>query len=74
MNGRRMFGVETEYAVTAIGRSGVPLARDEFVAQLLRQAEVALPSLPAFAFSGRFMQNGSRLYVDTVCHPEISSP
>jgi proteasome accessory factor A len=74
MNGRRMFGVETEYAVTAFGPDGALLSREECLGRLVRHAAHALPHLRGFGSADFFLQNGARFYVDAGQHPEISSP
>jgi proteasome accessory factor A len=74
MNSRRMFGVETEYAVTAFGPDGALLPREECVNQLLRRAEHTVPHLKGHGSGDLYLQNGSRLYVDAGHHPELSSP
>ncbi len=74
MNGCRMFGVETEYAVTAFDRAGAPLSREECVIQLLRRARNTIPHQLGGGPSDLYLQNGSRLYIDAGQHPELSSP
>ena len=74
MNGCRMFGVETEYAVTAFDRAGAPLSREECVVQLLRRARNTIPHQLGSGASDLYLQNGSRLYIDAGHHPELSSP
>src|SRR6185503_20187706 len=74
MNGRRLFGVETEYAVSAVRRDGTMWATPSFNEELLRRARRRLIHLPGTSDCGLFLSNGSRLYVDYGDHPEIGSP
>lgn len=74
MSARRLFGVETEYAVTAIDRAGSVWAPATFSTKLVDAARRHLVHLRATADAGLFLANGSRLYVDYGDHPEISSP
>ena len=73
MNGRRMFGIETEYAVIGRDRAGAVVPPQTVAGQLLHHASTHLPNAPALD-AGIFLQNGSRLYVDAGYHPEYSSP
>jgi hypothetical protein len=73
MSGRRLFGVETEYAVAAIGRNGTVWPTPHFNEELLLRARRRLAHLPGME-GGLFLSNGSRLYVDYGNHPEIGSP
>lgn len=73
MNGRRMFGIETEYAVIGRDRAGAVVPPQTVAGQLLHHASTHLPNAPALD-AGVFLQNGSRLYVDAGYHPEYSSP
>jgi len=74
VTGRRLFGVETEYAVTAVKGDGTVIPAMELAAAIQRAAERMLPSLPGSCEAGLFLGNGSRLYVDAGAHPEIASP
>ncbi len=74
MTGRRLFGVETEYAVTAVKADGTVIPAMELATAIQRAAERMLPSLPGSCEAGLFLGNGSRLYVDAGAHPEIASP
>jgi proteasome accessory factor A len=73
MSAHRLFGVETEYAVTAIDRQGQLWAPAVFSSRLLDRARRRFAHLPA-TDTGLFLANGSRLYVDYGDHPEIGSP
>jgi hypothetical protein len=74
MSARRMFGVETEYAVTAVDRQGRIWAPRVLSSKLLDRARRRLVHLPALEDQGLYLANGSRLYVDYGDHPEIGSP
>jgi proteasome accessory factor A len=71
---RPLFGVETEYAVTAVTRSGQPAPRDPLLARFIDLARKQLAFLPDEGGNGLFLQNGSRLYVDSGSHPELATP
>ena len=71
---RPLFGVETEYAITGLTHSGRPAPQDALAARFLRLARDELAFLPDEGGSGLFLQNGSRLYVDSGSHPELATP
>jgi proteasome accessory factor A len=71
---RRVFGVETEYAVTATTASGSALPADRVVTALLRTAFKTMPALEGCHDPGLFLSNGSRLYRDAGGHPELAGP
>ncbi len=69
----RMFGLETEYAISGIeGRRSV--SRKILVERVLQVARKCFPNLPDAQSSGMFLANGSRLYIDCGLHPELSTP
>jgi len=69
----RLFGIETEYALTGIdGKAGMD--RCDLLRSLLTVARAQLMHLPDFFSEGIYLENGSRLYVDCGLHPEISTP
>jgi proteasome accessory factor A len=70
----RLFGVEREYAVTALNASGQVLDRAICVGRLSDLAKARLPHLCGLGGMDLFLANGSRLYVDTGCHPEFCTP
>ena len=71
--GERLFGMETEYAITSrTGRSD-DTARHGLVWQLMAVARRVLPHLSDFG-EGMFLENGSRFYIDAGSHPEFSTP
>ncbi|HUQ32705.1 MAG TPA: proteasome accessory factor PafA2 family protein [Pyrinomonadaceae bacterium] len=71
---RRLFGMETEYAVGGHTRlNGSPTAQHALVWQLIDVARAQLKHLRDFG-EGMFLENGSRLYVDAGYHPELTTP
>jgi proteasome accessory factor A len=69
----RMFGFETEYAITGI-QGGECMDRGLLVDLLMQVARKHFPHLPDARTSGMFLTNGSRLYIDQGCHPELCTP
>lgn len=69
----RLFGIETEYAISALGRAGAPLNQDLLVEELVARAREGLPHLPCGA-RGMFLSNGARFYIDCGLHPELATP
>ena len=67
-----LFGVETEFAVTALDRDGRILPIDAVVHEIQARA-AARPHL-AGNESGIFFGNGGRFYVDRGHHPEYAAP
>jgi hypothetical protein len=69
-----LMGVETEYAVAALGVGGDWVSPDQlcqrFMAELVR-SEVHLPDATS---AGVFLGNGGRLYIDHGAHPEFCTP
>jgi len=70
---QRMFGLETEYAVTVFCPRG-SVERGELLERLLGAARRHLTCLPDARSTGVYLQNGARLYVDTGGHPELATP
>lgn len=70
----RLFGLETEYAFTALDSAGKALARDQILHGFMQLARNELPHLRDAGSSGMYLQNGSRLYVDCGSHPELCTP
>jgi len=70
----RLFGVETEYAVTGFDARGQPVDRAAVVEAVMRQACSSLPHLRDEFSNGMFLQNGARFYVDAGHHPELTTP
>jgi len=71
---RSLFGVETEYAVTALNRWGSDVDRETFIERLLERARAKLVHLIDAQAIGMFLENGSRFYVDHGHHPELATP
>jgi hypothetical protein len=69
--GERIFGLETEYALAALGRGGVRAAQEPAVAKFMELAQKR-PNLQCRG--GVFLENGSRLYLDSGNHPELATP
>lgn len=70
----RLFGMETEYALTALGRDGNAAERSEALNRLLGLARRKLVHLPGADCHGIFLANGGRLYIDSGLHPEFCTP
>src|SRR5687767_12057463 len=68
----RLFGIETEYAFSALSKSGKPLDSYQALTAINRIAAVTNPSLPSHS-GGVFLGNGSRLYRDGA-HQEFAGP
>lgn len=69
----RLFGVETEYAITGLAKDA-SMNRESLVCRLLELAREELVQLPDLHGNGIYLQNGSRFYVDCGLHPEFSTP
>ncbi len=74
MTGRRLFGVETEYAVTALDATGDVIPVSRVSKAIFLAASRRLTSLRGACDTGLFVANGSRVYCDTGGHPEIAGP
>ena len=70
----RLFGLETEYAFSALGPRGARVDQGRALSRLMDLAREHLPCLPDRSSSGIFLQNGSRLYLDCGGHPELATP
>lgn len=70
----RLFGVEREYAVTALNAGGPVLDRASCVVRLSDLAKARLEHLRGMGGIDLFLANGSRLYIDAGCHPELCTP
>ena len=68
---QRLFGLETEYSFSALGPNGSRVEQDLALQSLMNEAKRLLPHLPDRE-SGIFLQNGSRLYLDSGGHPELA--
>jgi proteasome accessory factor A len=69
-----LFGVETEFAFTALDKSGQPLDREQTLPLLLGSVGRRLPYLKGESGCDLFLGNGARLYIDCGLHPEWSTP
>jgi proteasome accessory factor A len=69
-----VLGVETEYAFTHFGRNREARPRGPSLERMLHFARTQLASLRDVAAPGVYLGNGSRLYIDTGNHPEMSTP
>lgn len=69
----RMFGIETEYAVTGSSSNGTTPERELLVNDMIEKARDQFASLPDFN-GGLFLGNGSRFYGDCGHHPEMATP
>ncbi|GIJ70474.1 Pup--protein ligase [Virgisporangium ochraceum] len=65
---RRIFGLETEYGITATYRGQRRLSPDEVARYLFRRVVTWGRS------SNVFLRNGARLYLDVGSHPEYATP
>jgi proteasome accessory factor A len=73
--GERMFGLETEYALAVRGVGSAAVSVDKAVEDLLRLAGETLVHLPDLHRQhGRFLANGSCLYLDAGLHLELATP
>lgn len=72
--GKRVLGMETEYAVSGQLADGTPLDRTFLSHELVQLAAHRLTSLPSGGNGGLFLANGSRFYRDAGNHPEVSTP
>lgn len=70
----RLFGLETEYALTAIDGYGRPVDRLEVLRRMLDLARERFPTLPDHTRQGVFLPNASRFYIDAPDHPELATP
>jgi hypothetical protein len=68
-----MFGIETEYFLSAFRRDGARTDQHRALARFMDVARRTLVHLPDGRADGMFLQNGSRFYVDTGRHPELAT-
>jgi hypothetical protein len=69
-----LFGLETEYALSAVDARGAPVDRGHFVNVLIVHAQETLPHLPDETLRGMFLQHSGRFYLDAGAHVEASTP
>lgn len=70
---RRMFGVESEYAITGAAGKKI-LRREQLVGDFLKEARSLVHLQDAATSTGIFLENGARFYIDCGLHPEMSTP
>jgi hypothetical protein len=68
-----LFGIETEYALSASGPRGNPVDRGPVLRRILQLAFEKYPSVLDRTARGVFLANGARFYAD-LTHPEYSTP
>ncbi len=69
----RLMGIETEYAFSVVPRHGQSLDRLDLLHRMLGAVRERFPSIPDL-YTGMFLPNGARLYIDTGLHPEYATP
>jgi proteasome accessory factor A len=69
-----LFGIESEYAVSGLGRNGARRDQEALVKRLLGLAKNQVATLPDAGSWGLFLSNGGRFYVDSGLHPELATP
>jgi proteasome accessory factor A len=69
----RLFGAETEYAISHLAESENPGDRSLVVRTLMECAAKAVPNVLAYDGRGIFFANGGRLYIDLTDHPEYAT-
>ena len=70
----RMFGVETEYAVSAVDAHGQVVDRLPVLRRMLDLLRQRSPTLVDPTGRGVFLPNGARCYIDYPDHPEFATP
>lgn len=70
----RLFGIETEYALTGLDGRGEPIDREIVLQQLMALARARLPHIPDVTGRGLFLATGARFYIDVPDHPEFTTP
>lgn len=70
---KRLLGIETEYAFTAIGPNGKGLERSEALSDFIALGRKRLRHLSGIG-RGMFIPSGGRLYIDAGSHPEFCTP
>ena len=71
---RRLFGIETEYALAAFDPDGDRLDGDWVAGHIVRLARTTRGALPGMQSSGVFLANAGRLMVDVGEHLEACTP
>ena len=70
----RMFGLETEYAFSALGDEGDRISQQHGIRRLESLVREMQPHLHDSHANAVFFQNGSRFYIDSGAHPELCTP
>jgi tetratricopeptide (TPR) repeat protein len=70
----RLFGLETEYALSALGRRGERVDPGMGLHALVEHVRRRVPHLPGRFSGGMFLQTGGRFYIDSGGHPELTTP
>ncbi|HVO28042.1 MAG TPA: proteasome accessory factor PafA2 family protein [Candidatus Margulisiibacteriota bacterium] len=70
----RLFGVETEYALTGLDARGLPIDRESVLSHFMALARARLPHIPDVTGRGLFLATGARFYIDAPDHPEFTTP
>jgi proteasome accessory factor A len=70
----RLFGIETEYALTGLDRHGSPVDRIEVLEWMMDLLHEKMPCIADTSGHGVFLANGARLYIDAPDHPEVTTP
>lgn len=71
---KRVFGVETEYAVTGFAPDGSAVPAAISIEALRAAARRRLVHLPDRGSNGMYLRNGARFYIDCGAHPEYATP
>jgi hypothetical protein len=69
----RLFGVETEYAISALNATQA-VDRGRVIDAMMHEAYARLVHLPDICSGGMFLENGGRFYIDCGQHPEMATP
>lgn len=71
---KRCFGLETEYAFTALTPRGEAYTRSGALERFMALAKDRLKYLPGYDLNDLFLENGARFYIDCGAHPEMCTP
>jgi proteasome accessory factor A len=69
----RLFGIETEYAISHMNGLQPAISREELVNRLMVRAGNCLTHVLSNDGRGVFLDNGGRLYIDLTNHPEYAT-
>ncbi|NLS93558.1 MAG: proteasome accessory factor PafA2 family protein [Planctomycetaceae bacterium] len=70
----RLFGIETEYAISPLGDPERSVGGEGFALRFMNVAAELFPHLRGYRSYGMFLTNGGLLYLDCGGHPEIATP